>query len=211
MSGFAINQLTISGNLTSEPVLRHLPSGQALCKLRIAHNERLKLADGSWISQPQYFDVTIWGAIGSWVAKHVAKGDQVVSAGRPRWREHDTTRSLRTIVGQVVDPTRDRHERILRRSAIVVDGFDPQRFTATRGLDGERVLLIDDTWTTGAHAQTAAAALLDNGASTVAALVIGRFINPGFGDNAARLAAVPRTFSWETCALHGRRDGPRRA
>jgi single-strand DNA-binding protein len=90
MSGFAINQLTISGNLTSDPDLRHLHSGQALCKLRIAHNERVKLADGSWISQPQYFDVTIWGAIGQWAAEHVAKGDQIVIAGRLRWREYDT-------------------------------------------------------------------------------------------------------------------------
>ena len=90
MSGFAINQLTISGNLTSDPDLRHLHSGQALCKLRIAHNERVKLADGSWISQPQYFDVTIWGAVGEWVAANVAKGDQVVIAGRLRWREYET-------------------------------------------------------------------------------------------------------------------------
>lgn len=116
----------------------------------------------------------------------------------------DEHHPLRTIVGHLVEPTRDRHERVLRRSAVVVEerGFDSRRFTATRVLDGERVLLIDDTWTTGARAQTAAAALLDNGASTVAALVIGRFVNPGFGDNAARLAAVPRAFSWETCALH---------
>jgi hypothetical protein len=42
MSGFDINQLTISGNLTADPELRHLESGTALCKIRIAHNERRK-------------------------------------------------------------------------------------------------------------------------------------------------------------------------
>ena len=70
--------------------------------------------------------------------------------------------------------------------AVEERGWDPRRFTAVRALAGERVLLVDDIWTTGARAQTAAAALLAAGASTVAALVIGRFINPGFGDNAAR-------------------------
>jgi len=116
----------------------------------------------------------------------------------------DEHHPLRTIVGQVVEPTRDRHERVLRRSTTAVEerGWDPRRFVAVRPLAGERVLLIDDTWTTGARAQTAAAALLAAGASTVAALVIGRFINPGFADNASRLAAVPRTFSWDTCGLH---------
>jgi hypothetical protein len=116
----------------------------------------------------------------------------------------DERHPLRTIVGQIVEPTRDRHERVLRRSAIAVEerGWDPRRFTAVRALAGERVLLVDDTWTTGARAQTAAAALLTAGASTVAALVIGRFINPGFADNAARLAALPRAFSWDTCGLH---------
>ena len=104
MSGFAINHLTISGNLTSDPDLRHLHSGQALCKLRIAHNERVKLTDGSWISQPQYFDVTIWGAIGEWVAGHVAKGDQVVIAGRLRWREYETADGTRR---QAIDITAD--------------------------------------------------------------------------------------------------------
>jgi len=116
----------------------------------------------------------------------------------------DEHHPLRTIVGQIAEPTRDRYERVLRRSTIAVEerGGDPRRFTAVRSLAGERVLLIDDTWTTGARAQTAAAALLAAGASTVAALVIGRFINPKYADNAARLAEVPRTFSWEMCGLH---------
>jgi single-strand DNA-binding protein len=104
MSGFAINQLTISGNLTSDPDLRHLGSGHALCKLRIAHNERVKLTDGSWIDQPQYFDVTIWGRIGEWVAANVAKGDQVVIAGRLKWREYETADGTRR---QAIDITAD--------------------------------------------------------------------------------------------------------
>jgi single-strand DNA-binding protein len=90
MSGFDINQLTISGNLTTDPELRHLASGQALCKIRIAHNERRKLESGDWIDNPQFFDVTIWGGIGEWVAGHIAKGDKIVIAGRLRWREYQT-------------------------------------------------------------------------------------------------------------------------
>ena len=90
MSGFDINQLTISGNLTTDPELRQLSSGHALCKIRIAHNERRKLQSGDWIDNPHYFDVTIWNGLGEWVAGHIAKGDKIVIAGRLRWREYQT-------------------------------------------------------------------------------------------------------------------------
>jgi single-strand DNA-binding protein len=89
MSGFDINQLTISGNLTADPELRHLESGKALCKIRIAHNERRKLQSGDWVDNPQFFDVTLWAGIGEWTAGNLAKGDKVVIAGRLRWREYD--------------------------------------------------------------------------------------------------------------------------
>jgi single-strand DNA-binding protein len=89
MSGFDINQLTISGNLTRDPELRKTQSGTSICSLRIAHNERFKDAAGEWDDRPQYFDVTVWGGLGEWIAKNVAKSDKVVVAGRLRWREWD--------------------------------------------------------------------------------------------------------------------------
>jgi single-strand DNA-binding protein len=104
MSGFDINQLTISGNLTTNPELRQLATGTALCRIRIAHNERRRLESGEWIDNPQFFDVTIWGAIGEWVAGHVAQGDRVVIAGRLRWREWETDTGERR---QAVDITAD--------------------------------------------------------------------------------------------------------
>ena len=103
MSAFDINQLTISGNLTTDPELRRLSTGTAVCHIRIAHNERRRLESGEWIDNPQFFDVTIWGATGEWVTQHVAKGDKVVVAGRMRWREWETDSGKR----QAVDITAD--------------------------------------------------------------------------------------------------------
>jgi single-strand DNA-binding protein len=90
MSGFDINQLTISGNLTADPELRQLTGGQTLCKIRIAHNERRKLESGDWVDNPQFFDVTLWSGVGGWIADNLTKGDKVVVAGRLRWREYET-------------------------------------------------------------------------------------------------------------------------
>jgi ATP-dependent DNA helicase RecG len=67
-------------------------------------------------------------------------------------------------------------------------------------LAGENVLLVDDTWTTGAHVESAALVLRGSGAGSVGAVVIGRHIREEYGDNAERLKALPR-FSWERCAF----------
>jgi single-strand DNA-binding protein len=56
MSAFDINQLTISGNLTRDPELRHLPNGQTVCNIRIAHNHRIRQAHDTSTDQPHYFD-----------------------------------------------------------------------------------------------------------------------------------------------------------
>jgi len=90
MSGFDINQLTITGNLTADPELRNLPSGKAVCNIRIAHNDRFKNASGEWDDRPHYFNITIWDGLGEYLAGNLAKGDKVVVAGRLQWREWET-------------------------------------------------------------------------------------------------------------------------
>jgi len=52
--------------------------------------------------------------------------------------------------------------------------LDPGRFRAQRPLNGAAVLLLDDTWTTGGTAQSAAVALKRAGARSVAVVVAGR-------------------------------------
>ncbi len=104
MSGFDINHVTVSGSLTRDPELRNLPSGQAVCSIRIAHNERFKDAAGEWADRAAFFDVTIWSGLGEWIGNNVSKGDKVVVAGRLRWREWDTDKGDKR---QAVDITAD--------------------------------------------------------------------------------------------------------
>lgn len=118
--------------------------------------------------------------------------------------ERDASHPLHRIVGEVVRPTRERYRRLLARSGTPVSErtIDPGKFNPTMELDGEAVLLVDDTWTTGASVQSAAAALKTAGAGAVGVLVIGRHINDAYGDNARRLREIPRPYDWECCALH---------
>jgi predicted amidophosphoribosyltransferase len=116
-------------------------------------------------------------------------------------RQRDEIHQLRTIVGEWMRPTAGRHERLLRRTEKPVHDhvYDAEKFAAARRLDGDPVLLIDDTWTRGANAQSAAAALKQAGAGPVGLVVIGRHINPNFRDNEERLAQLPRLFDWDRC------------
>ena len=55
-------------------------------------------------------------------------------------------------------------------------GLDPGRFRAPGPLTGAAVLLLDDTWTSGGSAQSAAVALKHAGAGPVATVVLGRHV-----------------------------------
>jgi hypothetical protein len=114
----------------------------------------------------------------------------------------DQEHPLRLVVGELVGLTRARYGDLLRRSqaAVAERAFDVRKFAVSGPLSGEPVLLIDDTWTTGANAQSAAAALRAAGAGPVAAIVIGRHINRDWGNNDRRLRALP-PFDWNACAL----------
>ncbi len=116
--------------------------------------------------------------------------------------DRDVAHPLHKVVGQLVGQTSSRYERLLRPSGLKIGRrvVDARRYRPSRLLSGEPVFLIDDTWTTGAHAESAALVLKASGAGSVGVVVIGRHICEEWQANAARLKALPR-FSWERCAF----------
>lgn len=88
MAASNVNVVVITGNLTRDPELRHLGSGTAVCKLRVAVNSRRKDGQsGEWVDKPNYFDVTVWGPQGENCANYLSKGRPVAIEGRLDWRE----------------------------------------------------------------------------------------------------------------------------
>jgi hypothetical protein len=120
-------------------------------------------------------------------------------------RQRDASHPLRRIVGADVGPTRARYVPLLARSGtpVLARTVDPGKYSPSRDLTGEAVLLIDDTWASGANAQSAAGGLKAACAGPVGVLVIGRHIQESYKRNAARLEDLPRSFDWTVCALHG--------
>jgi predicted amidophosphoribosyltransferase len=125
-----------------------------------------------------------------------------VPGTRQRAAEHPLARLVSRVIGQ----TEDRYEQLLELGpsgtdtsrAVLADRYRPTR--AVPGRPG--VLLIDDTWTTGGHAQSAVLALRDAGAARVGVVVIGRHFDRGFGPSEAYYQRARKvTFTWERCCL----------
>ena len=85
--------------------------------------------------------------------------------------------------------------------------LDLDRFQAAQVPAGASVLLLDDTWVSGASAQSAAAALKLAGARHVTIVVLGRHVNPADPAAAPLLTAlIPARYDPSACAVHGGPD-----
>lgn len=123
-----------------------------------------------------------------------------VPSSTGREGEHPLVRAIK-----LLPEIRDEYEPLLTRGEVPIthtiasDGG----FEALRQLDGERVLLIDDTFTSGARAQSAASALNNAGATVVAIIPIGRVITPDFNPAATEYwqRQGARLFDFDACCV----------
>ncbi len=75
-------------------------------------------------------------------------------------------------------------------------------YQVTTPVAGRRIVLVDDTFTTGGRVQSAASALQRAGATVVAAVVAGRIINPTYGTSEALWAKQrAKAFRFDQCCL----------
>lgn len=90
MAASNINRVILTGNLTRDPETRPA-GGTTVTQLRLAVNSRRKdNQSGQWIDEPNYFDVTVWGAQGENCQRYLGKGRPVAVDGRLKWREWTT-------------------------------------------------------------------------------------------------------------------------
>mgnify|MGYP000948594222 FL=1 len=92
----SFNQVILMGNLTRDPEVRQIPSGQSVCTFSLALNRSFKGADGNWQEATDYIDVVAWGPLGERVAQYVTKGRPVLVNGRLQsraWEQDGQKRS----------------------------------------------------------------------------------------------------------------------
>ena len=110
---------------------------------------------------------------------------------------------LQTLVSEIVVGSGDRYRDLLVTARTDLGReVSTDRFVVTGRLRGQKVLLVDDTWTTGARAQSASAALKLAGAERVGFVAIGRWFTTGYREDAQLLRrAKSEGWSWDRCCL----------
>lgn len=80
------NKIFLIGNLTRDPEMRQLPSGQNVCRLGIATNRQFKNKQTGAVTQEVCFiDVDVWGAQAESCRQFLQKGKQVLIEGRLKY------------------------------------------------------------------------------------------------------------------------------
>ena len=103
----AFNKIIIIGNLTRDPELKQLTSGQTVCRLGLASNRQFKNKQTNQLVQEVcYVDVDVWGAQADNCKQYLQKGRPVLIEGRLKldsWKEADgSPRSKHSIVADRV-------------------------------------------------------------------------------------------------------------
>jgi predicted amidophosphoribosyltransferase len=126
----------------------------------------------------------------------------------PSSSQRDGAHPLERVIA-MAEPLAERFREALRRGdgPLGHNQASDTGYVVTDDIAGVNVLLVDDTFTTGARIQSAASALALAGAYVVAAIPIGRFISPGFNEATAVLweTARAKRFDFDRCCLEPRR------
>lgn len=101
-----LNLVVMHGRLTSDPELRNLDSGKAVCNFDLANNRSWKDGAGNKKEAVCFVRVTAWGKLGELVREHKRKGDAVIVTGRlelQQWEKDGQKHSRHEIVAESVE------------------------------------------------------------------------------------------------------------
>ncbi|MBR2720854.1 MAG: single-stranded DNA-binding protein [Lentisphaeria bacterium] len=111
----SLNKVFLLGNLTHDPDVRGLASGQSVCTLRLAVNRRYLGSNGQEQEETCFVDVTVWGKAANNCRQYLSKGSQVMVEGRLRfesWEDRNSgqQRSRLSVVAENVQFMNRRRE-----------------------------------------------------------------------------------------------------
>ena len=86
----SVNKVILVGNLTRDPEVRNLPSGMAVCDMRLAVSESYKNKSGERVESVCYVDVVAWARQAENCGEYLSKGSPVMIEGSLRMDEWTT-------------------------------------------------------------------------------------------------------------------------
>jgi single-strand DNA-binding protein len=101
----SFNRVILVGNLTRDVELKYLQSGSAVTEIGLAVNDRRKNAQGEWVDDPVFVDVTLWGRTAEIASEYLSKGSSILIEGRlklDQWEKDGQKRSKLRVVGETM-------------------------------------------------------------------------------------------------------------
>ena len=100
----SVNKVILVGNLGGDPETRYLPSGDAVCNIRIATTDRIRdKTSGEYKEYTEWHRIAFFGKLAETAGQYLKKGRQVYIEGRIRtnkWQDKEGNERYTTeIVG----------------------------------------------------------------------------------------------------------------
>lgn len=99
----SFNRVILLGNITRDIEVRYTPSQTAVTEIGMAVNDRRKNANGEWVEETTFVDVTLWGRTAEVAGQYLSKGSPILVEGRLKldtWETDGQKRSKLRVVGE---------------------------------------------------------------------------------------------------------------
>ena len=99
----SFNRVILMGNLTRDVELRYIQTGTAVTEVGLAVSDRRKNANGEWVEETTFVDVTLWGRSAEVAGEYLSKGSPILVEGRLKldtWETDGQKRSKLRVVGE---------------------------------------------------------------------------------------------------------------
>lgn len=94
-----LNRAMIIGNLTRDPEMRTIPSGQSVANFSMATNRAWTGTDGKKQTAVEYHNIVVWGKLAEICGQYLKKGQKTYIEGRLQtrdWEGQDGVKRSRT-------------------------------------------------------------------------------------------------------------------
>lgn len=94
-----LNRVILIGNMTRDPELRTLPSGQPVASFGLATNRMWKGKDGSQQKHTEFHNIVMFGRLAEITQQYLKKGSSIMVEGRIQtrsWQGQDSAKKYKT-------------------------------------------------------------------------------------------------------------------
>ena len=99
----SFNRVILVGNITRDIELKYTQGGMAVTELGLAVNDRRKNANGDWVEDTTFVDVTLWGRTAEVASEYLSKGSPILVEGRLKLDTWETDGQKRSKLRVVCD------------------------------------------------------------------------------------------------------------